>query len=72
MESMFDIIISIDKKTDLNSKDYGVLLSDNLFSSEKILRLSKSMNTLVGLYYLRPMSILSISLEAYITCVLLI
>lgn len=72
MESMFDIIISIDKKTDWNSKGYGVLLSDNLFSSEEILRLSKSMNTLVGLYYLRPMSILSISLEAYTTCVLLI
>lgn len=44
----------------------------NLFLSEKVLELSKLINTLVESYFLRPMSILYTSLEILITGILLI
>lgn len=69
---MFDIILFIDKRTSLNNVSYGALLVGNLFLLKKTLELFESMNILVGSYFLRPMSILSISLEAFTTCVLLI
>lgn len=49
MKSSFDIIKSMDKEIDSSSASCGALLIGDLFLSEKALKLSESMNSLIRL-----------------------
>lgn len=57
----------MDQEASLNSISCKILLDGNLFLSKETLELSKLMNILIELYYLKPLLILSTSLEALIT-----